>query len=584
MLSRSHRRLCSAPLICALVAIVGAACTSKETTSSLTAPPPAPAPTPTTPAGAVTLAVGGTAPLAVSSTLTLAGGSSGGEYALIVSDTALDGTATAASFQLTAASIAAPGSVSAPSTSLAPDASASRALVHDFSYAARLNARAQRELVPLFASARRAYAARATAGSVLGRSASVASAAVQVGDIISLNVSELACDSIAPRAARVVAIGSTSIIVADTLNPQGGFTTADYQRFAAQFDTVVYPIDVANFGAPAAFGPEGKILLFFTSAVNALTPKGSTSYVGGFFFSRDQFPVSATPDLQGCKGSNARNLFYLLTPDPLGTINGNVRRTGFVDSVTITVITHEFQHLINSSRRLYVNANVRSFEVTWLNEGLSHIAEELLFYHEGKSAPRLNLDVNALRGSVALKDAFNADQSSNAARYREYLIAPSTNSPISLNDSLATRGATWDLLRYLADRKLRGGGTDASIWFALVNSTTSGVANLRQVFGSNVGAMLRDWSVSQYTDDNVTGISEDLTQPSWNWRSIYPALGARGASYPLQVSSLTTAGATETVIPGGARFYRFAVAANASASLSLSAASPVVQGTVVRIR
>lgn len=576
MPSRPHRSI-----TIALVTSLVLACTSSEGTTPLTGPG-----TPPTTPGAATLAVGSTAALVANLTLTLDGGAAGGEYALIVVDTAVDGRTTAATFQLTAASVATPGSVSQPSTSLVPVAAAARtpALVPDYAYAARLNARAHSVLTPRMGDARRAYRARMTASTVGGRSTSVSNAAVQVGDLLTLNVSEDACASIQARAARVVAIGATSVVVSDTLNPTGGFSTADYQRFAARFDTLVYPIDVANFGAPAAFGAEGKIVLFFTAAVNALTPMNSTSYVGGFFFDRDQFPVNSTPDLQGCKGSNNRNLFYLLAPDPLGSVNGNVRRTGFVDSVTTAVLAHEFQHLINSSRRLYVNANVQTFEVTWLNEGLSHVAEELLFYHEGRSGPQRNLDVNALRSSIALKDAYNADQSSNGARYREYLVAPSTNSPIRLDDSLATRGAAWDFLRYLSDRKQRtAGGTDASVWFALVNSTTSGIANLRQVFGTNIGTQLRDWSVSQYADDNVTGISADFTQPSWNWRTIFPALGS-GATYPLAVSSLTASGASGSVIPGGATFYRFAIAPNASASLTLSASATVVQGTVVRIR
>ena len=341
-------------------------------------------------------------------------------------------------------------------------------------------------------------------------------------------------------------------MVADTLDPPGGFTAADYQRFATRFDTLVYPLDVSNFGAPAAFGPTGKILLFFTTAVNALTPKGSTSYVGGFFFSRDLFPLVSTPDFEGCPGSNQSNMFYLLTPDPTGVVNGNIRRTGFVDSVTTSVLAHEFQHLINASRRIFVNNATQPFEVVWLNEGLSHVAEELLFYHEGASAPKLNLDLTALRGTTQLKDAFNADQSSNAARYREYLIAPTTNSPIRNDDSLGTRGATWDFLRYSADRKTRTGGTDASVWFALVNSSTNGIANLRQVFGANVGAMLRDWSVSNYTDDLVAGVSADFTQPSWNWHSVFPALGSGSAVYPLSITGLTASGVNGSVIPGGA--------------------------------
>ena len=59
-----------------------------------------------------------------------------------------------------------------------------------------------------------------------------------------------ACANIKKRGARVVAISTQAIVLADTANPTGGFTTADYQRFAARFDTLVYPLDVNNFGGP----------------------------------------------------------------------------------------------------------------------------------------------------------------------------------------------------------------------------------------------------------------------------------------------------------------------------------------------
>ena len=100
--------------------------------------------------------------------------------------------------------------------------------------------------------------------------------------------------------------------------------------------------------------------------------------------------------------------------------------------------------------------------------------------------------------------------------------------------------------------------------------------------------MLRDWSVSNYTDDVVTGVSQDFTQPSWNWHSIFPALGSAGAAYPLSVAGLPSTGASGSAIPGGASYYRFSVAANATASLSLTtgagAAPAIVQGVVVRLR
>ena len=568
------------------------ACGSSD--AGTTAPPVTPVvpvtPVPPTTPSTVNLAPGASTTVAAGGSVSLLGGSSGGEYVLVVADTAVNGSAVA-NFQVTAAGVTAAGAVSAPSTSVSPlaqDAGSVSAPRLDFSFAASLNARATPVLTPRLAAARRAFSeAAGGSGATFSRSA----APLQVGDVLPLNVSSRACDSITTRTARVVAIGTQSIVVADTLNPAGGFTAADYQRFATRFDTLVYPLDVANFGAPAVFGSSGKILLFFTTAVNALTPKGSTSYVGGFFFSRDLFPVLATPELGACAGSNESNVFYLLTPDPTGSVNSNIRRTGFVDSVTTSVLAHEFQHLINASRRIYVNRATVPFEVVWLNEGLSHVAEELLFYREGASSPLLNLDVTAIKALPQLRNAFNADQGSNAARYREYLKAPSTSSPIRNDDSLSTRGATWDFLRYAADRKNRGGGSDASVWQALVNSSTSGIANLRQVFGSNVGTMLSDWSVSNYADDIVPGASADFMQPSWNWHSIYPALGGTAASpstYPLNVTGLTTTGASGTVIPGGSSFYRFSVGANTMASLGITAGSggtaTPVQGVIVRLR
>ena len=275
---------------------------------------------------------------------------------------------------------------------------------------------------------------------------------LNLGDVITLNVNgDDACANPTFHAARVVAIGTHAIILSDTLNPKPGFSTADFQRYAARFDTLVYPLDVGNFGEPTDIDKNGHIAILFTRAVNELTPPRSTQYVGGFAFSRDLFPTTATARAQACAGSNQGEFFYMLAPDPSGTINSNARSTGFVDSVTTAVLAHEFEHIINASRRLYVN-NTPAFEDKWLDEGLAHVAEELLFYRESGLAPRSNLDLNALRTSQVTRLAYNTDMSGNGGRYRTYLLAPAANSPYSLNDSLPTRGATWSFLRYAVDR------------------------------------------------------------------------------------------------------------------------------------
>jgi hypothetical protein len=577
-MSRRIRPL-TVTLVAATFALASSvACGSNDGTNVITPPP-----------NTITLAAGGTALLTNGQQVMLAGGS-GGEYLLVVTDTAPSGTGTSA-YEVAAAGTAAPGTVSAPATSRVPsgdrlaDTFSSAAAKLDISFGARLNERYRGRLTSLFRAARRTQSPSSNAGAM--QRARISSGGVpQVGDLLTFNVDQSPCDTIVNHPFLVVAVGTQAVIAVDTLNPAGGFSTADYQRFAANFDTLVYPLDVTNFGAPSDIDQNGHILMLFTRAVNELTPANSQSFVGGFFFSRDLFPRTATPALSACKGSNVGEMFYLMAPDPAGVVNGNKRTLGFVDSLVTPVIGHELQHLINAARRIFVN-NADDLEVVWLNEGLSHIAEELLFYRQGGISPRQNLTAAAIRASTTTRTAFNLDQSSNAARYREYLNAPAKNSPIRNDDSLATRGATWDFLRYAADRKLRGGGQDATVFQALVNSTANGVPNLRGVFGTDIGGWLRDWSVSHYADDVVPGIAADLTQPSWNWHDVYAALGSGGSSYPLQVTSLTTTGASGTVIPGASAFYRFAVPANGVGTITVtggttSAGLPI--GTIVRIR
>ena len=526
------------------------------------------------------VAISGATPLSVD------GGTTGTENVLVIVDTGLASISAKTSYTVTATGTGAAGAVSAPATALVPltnaalDAAPSAsAPVLDIGFGMRLNSRNRSRFAGRISGARAAF----QSGTALprGMSRSISVAAPAVGDLLTLNVGMGACSPVENRGGRIVAIGSQSIIVSDTLNPAGGFSTADFQRFAARFDTLVYPLDIANFGTPADIDQNKKIVILFTTAVNALTPANSPSYVGGFFFDRDLFPVGNTPEFgQGCAGSNFSEMFYLLAPDPTGAINGNKRPTAFVDSVTTSVLAHEFQHLINASRRLYVTQGVEEFEETWLNEGLSHVAEELLFFHEAGLTSRTNIDSIKVRSTNTIRIAFNTDMAANAGRYRDFLVAPSENSPFRDDDSLETRGAAWNLLRYLADRK---GGAEVTTWQSLVNTATVGLTNLRRVFGSDLAVQVHDWNVSHYTDDFVAGVPAQQLQPSWNWHSLFKALAGSGPAYPLEVKTLTGGTASGTLIGGAAAYYRFSVPPGTVASVTLAAPGPIY-ARVVRLR
>ncbi|HJQ19216.1 MAG TPA: Ig-like domain-containing protein, partial [Gemmatimonadaceae bacterium] len=346
---------------------------------------------------------------------------------------------------------------------------------------------------------------------------------VAVGDKVSVNVNSFDfCANPTIHRARVAAITKTAVVLADTANPDGGFTDDEYRSFGEVMDTLVNPLDTLAFGAPTDIDGNGRSVILFTRAVNELTPTGSPNgIVLGFYYLRDLLP-SVSP-LGNCPGSNVGEMFYMLVPDPTGTINGNQRDKAFVEHVTAGTIAHEYQHLINASRRMYVTRAPRVDEESWLNEGLSHIAEELLFYRATGLAPRSNLGASAFALGNPARDALMTYQLNNLRRYREYLKAPEDDSPLAANDDLGTRGASWAFLRFIADRTRT---TDGDFWHRLVNSQLTGVPNLDAVLaGTRFTSLdlLRDWSLSVLTDD-IVAEPPALQQPSWNFPSAMPAV------------------------------------------------------------
>ncbi len=406
-----------------------------------------------------------------------------------------------------------------------------------------------------------------------------ARAAPKVGDTLHLNVNATSgCGTPDTRVGRVEAVTQHAIVVADTANPEGGFDRDEYRAFGVTFDTLVWRVDTRNFGEPEDLDENEKVMIFFTRGVNELTEPNSNSVVGGFFFGRDLFEPAS------CAGSNRGELFYMLVPDPNGLVNENRRTKEAVAGSTVAVLAHEFQHLINFSRRLFVN-NASEDEDTWLNEGLSHIAEELVFYEAASLLPETNVEVETLRASQSVFDKFLEYEWSNFGRYISYLEDPATASPLADDDELSTRGATWAFLRYAADRKADP-GAQRQLWFDLVNSRTSGVQNLQNVFGVNPIDWLEDWTVSVYTDDTPLLVSARYRQPSWSFRSILGPGGLKRAStgqplfpvFPLDAIPLADGEANRREFRlkgGGAAFLRFGVAPGGTAAIRTSSGGVV---------
>jgi hypothetical protein len=468
-----------------------------------------------------------------------------------------------------------------PSTSVLPSASP---LVPDDAFESRLRDRERVEAGQRLASARSWFKAQRD---IIGANPAAAPTVPAVGDILKLNVNASTfCDNPDIRTGRVAAVTDKAIVVADTNNPVGGFTDAEYKSIGVTFDTLVDPVDRAAFGAVTDIDNNGHVIMFFTRAVNELTSSGSSSVVLGFFYQRDLFPKTAAPG--PCAGSNVAEMFYLLVPDSTGLVNNNKRTKSQIITFTNGTVAHEYQHLINASRRMYVNGAGTNFEEKWLDEGLAHVAEELNFWTASGRSPRTNIDASLFSDPKGLA-AYSTFQVNNFRRYQTYLAKTETQAPVGVDsndDDLQTRGAVWSLLRFAADHLPLN--SENTFWFNLVNSKTSGIANLTNAPGTAPNSLMRDWAISVFMDDHAAGVDPRFQQPSWNLRSLFTNNGT-GTPFQLVTRTLSDGVAsTVQMAGGGVSFLRFSVPGGQDALLTVTSSGQLLPTTVqlamVRVR
>jgi len=76
----------------------------------------------------------------------------------------------------------------------------------------------------------------------------------------------------------------------------------------------VEPTDRAAFGAPSDIDGNGRVIIFFTRAVNELSTVGSSGVVLGFYYRRDLYP-KVTSATETCGGAATSPKSLYLVPD-----------------------------------------------------------------------------------------------------------------------------------------------------------------------------------------------------------------------------------------------------------------------------
>lgn len=247
------------------------------------------------------------------------------------------------------------------------------------------------------------------------------------------------------------------------------------QGLAKNFEGVALPRERGLFGRESDINADGHITVLMSCVVNRMS--GSGGIVTGFFFPGDLYQRSDSNP-----ASNGQEIFYTLVPDPEGRCGTPISSDFVVTNILPGVLAHEFQHMVSFNQHLFVHGG--SSEEPWLNEALSHFAEDITGFGN-----------------------------ENPSRVKLYLSQPSRTSIVpNSSPTLAERGGAYLFLRYLYEQN---GNGDAFI-NKLIATDKTGVANLEAAFGGSekFADFMNRWAIALALSE--TGLTSD---PRYNYRS-----------------------------------------------------------------
>ena len=327
-----------------------------------------------------------------------------------------------------------------------------------------------------------------------------------VGEVKSFKVcTNLQCSAFGTVMATARFVGQHVAVFIDNDVPQNDpLQPADAAELGTDFDTYHYPIDTTAFGRESDLDQNGVVIILMTDAVNALTPDCTNGRVVGYFFGGD---------LLTGPNSNNGEVFYTLVPAPSSPNCTAITKQQAVDNLKSTLI-HEFQHMISFNEHVLVRSGPS--EQTWLNEGLSHIAEEL----GGRLIPNSECTPTypSCRSQYASGDLINGyDYLKNTESH--FLVFPTTS-----GGTLEERGAAWMFTRWIADQFAVDTILGTELTRALVKTSQVGAANIQAVTGTPLATLVPQWLMSLYLDDGPDLPVEPtgrLRYKSWGLRAVW---------------------------------------------------------------
>jgi hypothetical protein len=222
---------------------------------------------------------------------------------------------------------------------------------------------------------------------------------------------------------------------------QAHISDAEIAEVVHNFEEVALPLERNDFGHEGDINSDGHITILMTCTVNRMATGGGI--VTGFFFPGDMYQRSTVNP-----ASNAQEIFYTLVPDPNGDCGVKVTNDFAVNNILPGVLAHEYQHMTSFYQHVFRNKGTT--EEPWLNECLSHLAEDLTGFGN-----------------------------ENPSRMRLFFSQPAQTAVVSPSaPTLAERGACYSFLRYLYEQSPDGDQFIRNLY----SSSRVGVENLEEAY------------------------------------------------------------------------------------------------------
>jgi hypothetical protein len=342
-------------------------------------------------------------------------------------------------------------------------------------------------------------------------------------------------------------------------NGVGGFTDAQIAAFGNTFDLDLYTIDVATFGAPTDIDGNGRVIVLLSPLINKLTDRSvctTQGYIAGFFDATDLLPA------QFPAASNGAEIFYALVPDPGATFSC-AHTVDAVAQLTPSTFIHEFQHMISFGQHAILRDG--NEEDPWLNEGLSHIAEELgSRYYENRFPP----PTGRTDPDQAFPDSSQGFISGDLYNSYHFLLDPASTDTSDLasvsnwgngDGTLVQRGGAWLFLRWLGDQQ------DSLVYGRLDQTSNTGVANVQAASGASFPTLFGEFALALYTD-SLPGVARSSIPSAYrftsrNLRALYAKQAVRNPdtfqlTFPIEALALSAGTSrSEAMFPGTMDFF-----------------------------